>query len=330
MSFKSVDASLFFSRNDSLDLRLGDYAQSIAADKISARPAATVVAGYPDDEGIALNGGRIGACQAPDQIRRSLYKMTPDLFSAPRSISSENTILDLGNLAVDSADSQTTIAARHEIVRSTALEALKHGHRWIGLGGGHDYGYGDGAAFLSWAKTQSKKPIVINFDAHLDVRPLDKGLTSGTPFFRLIHEFMGAPGDFDFIEVGIQPQCNSRTHYEWAQSHGALILSWPELAMGARSWDRECLHRMSDLLLHSRPTYVSVDIDGFSSAFAMGCSQSWSTGFDPDGFFRIFDFILKRLDVRMLGIYEVSPPLDHDHRTSKLAAQIAHRFLMQN
>ncbi len=326
MSFEAIDTSLFFSRNDSLDLRLGDFAQLISRDQIFNKSASTVIAGYPDDEGIALNGGRIGACQAPDQIRRSLYKMTPDLFTAPRFISPENAILDLGNLVVHSTDG-TSIATRHEVVRSTAHEALKLGHRWVGLGGGHDYGFADGAAFLSWAETQQRKPIVINFDAHLDVRPLDKGLTSGTPFFRLLQEFMKSPGDFDFVEIGIQPQCNSRTHYDWAQSHGALILSWPELAMGARSWDRECLHRLSDLLLQSRPAFVSVDIDGFSSAFAMGCSQSWSTGFDPDGFFRVFDVILKRLDVRMLGVYEVSPPLDHDHRTSKLAAQIVHRFL---
>ena len=37
------------------------------------------ILGYPDDEGIKLNGGRTGAALAPTAIRQFLYKMTPGL-----------------------------------------------------------------------------------------------------------------------------------------------------------------------------------------------------------------------------------------------------------
>jgi formiminoglutamase len=47
----------------------------------------------------------------------------------------------------------------------------------------------------------------------------------------------------------------------------------------------------------------------------------------PSDFFPLFDLLIRRLDVRALGIYETSPPLDQDDRTSKLAALIAHRFI---
>ncbi|MEK7355711.1 MAG: arginase family protein, partial [Bdellovibrionota bacterium] len=63
------------------------------------------------------------------------------------------------------------------------------------------------------------------------------------------------------------------------------------------------------------------------SAVAPGCSQSWATGLMPREFFATFELIVTRLDVRALGLYEVSPPLDQDDRTSKLAAQIAHHYI---
>ncbi|NJL24623.1 MAG: hypothetical protein HC902_05265 [Calothrix sp. SM1_5_4] len=36
---------------------------------------------------------------------------------------------------------------------------------------------------------------------------------------------------------------------------------------------------------------------------------------------------LKRLDVKVLGLYEVAPDLEAGPGTAKLAAQIAHHFL---
>jgi formiminoglutamase len=156
------------------------------------------------------------------------------------------------------------------------------------------------------------------------VRPLDFGLTSGTPFFRLLTD-KTLPA-FDFIEVGLQPQCNSATHVEWLRHRGGHVLTLNELLENGR-FVETFLERTTPFLLHPRPTFLSVDIDAFSSAFAPGCSQSWSTGLVPNDFFRLLNILLKRLDVRMLGIYEVSPPLDVDNRTAKLAAQIVHGFL---
>ncbi len=65
-------------------------------------------------------------------------------------------------------------------------EQTKAGRIWISLGGGHDYGYGDGAGFIEGHLIAGqRRPLILNFDAHLDVRPIDRGFTSGTPFFRI-------------------------------------------------------------------------------------------------------------------------------------------------
>ncbi len=219
------------------------------------------------------------------------------------------------NLKVNS-----TLEARHESAKKTAAEVLVKNAKWIAIGGGHDYGYADGAAFL---QTFKQKPLIINFDAHLDVRPTTKGFNSGTPFYRLLTEFK----DFDLLQIGIQSQCNSKAHYDWATEKGAKILTWDELQFSGVSLTQKMLQFLEPYIAKKRDAFLSVDIDGFSSNYAMGCSQSFATGFDPISFLQVFRVLCERLDVKVLGIYEVSPPLDQDDHTSKLAALIIHQFL---
>ncbi len=76
----------------------------------SVRESDIVILGFPDDEGIALNGGRPGAQNAPREIRTYLYKMTPHLEST-----SLPKILDLGDIS----DKEKDLPARHEKARET-------------------------------------------------------------------------------------------------------------------------------------------------------------------------------------------------------------------
>ncbi len=331
MSFKPVPQDLFFSRRDSADPRLGDQVRAVTGD--IPPPAATsgqanpqtaalgdraiAILGYPDDEGIRLNGGRTGAAEAPGRIRRYLYKMTPSTLSREPAAQ----VVDLGDLDTRSV---TAIGDRHEVAEARASAALEAGYRVLSLGGGHDYGYPDTAAFAAWCSRQpAASPLVINFDAHLDVRPLDRGLTSGTPFFRLLEAYPG----IDFAEIGIQAHCNALTHRLWAEARGARVLNLEDVRASGENPSVFVTRRLESWLIRRRPAFISVDIDGFSNAFAPGCSQSWAAGFSAEEFFQLFQILLARLDVRGVGIYEVSPPLDQDDRTSKLAALIAHRFI---
>lgn len=284
-----------------------------------------ILAGYPDDEGIKNNSGRPGASLGPNAIREFLFKMTPPAFRNPDT--ALPILFDLGNLKT----SDTDLASRHEVAISTLDQTLTKNQRLISFGGGHDYGYVDGKWFLDQYGSSSNskiKPIIFNFDAHLDVRPLTQGITSGTPFYRLLEL-----GGFDFYEIGIQEQCNSLEHIQWLRDKGGQIISFRELYSDSEHYPCQNLNfnRFKRILETEidplRPCFISVDIDAFSNAFAMGCSQSFATGFDPMGFFQMFCFLLDQFDVRGLGIYEVSPPLDQDHRTAKLAAQIAYKYI---
>lgn len=322
--FAPCDPALFFSRQDNQDTRLGDLAKALDSLTSTDFRSSCVVLGYPDDEGIKLNGGRIGASQAPDEVRKILYKMTPATGASLK------TIYDLGNLQPQ----KVGLAKRHQEARSRISQALTH-TRVVSIGGGHDYGFPDGAGFLdSTLKSSSKnngkkkgkknpKPLVINFDAHLDVRPLDKGLTSGTPFYRLLEEFGG--GQFDFVEVGLQKQCNSSHHLNWVHKKKVPTIFMDEIrSTGLLPLLKKVLPK------GRRPLFISLDIDVFASSEAPGCSQSWPGGLHYADFIPAFHWLLKNYDTRLLGVYEVSPPLDQDSRTAKLAACAIYEFLFAN
>ncbi len=294
---------------DPSDKRILNFIDSSSSSKME-------IWGYPDDEGIWMNKGRPGARLAPDKIREFLYKMTPH---HPHW----GSLRDFGNLSV-----KNPLKVRHDLALERARTATKAHHSWMSFGGGHDYGYSDAAGFLEGTAQgvvsdlkQKSKPVILNFDAHLDVRPNVAGDNSGTPFYRLLSR---EDLNFHFFEIGIQDQCNSPAHRKWALERGAKIL---DLALIRRKGLKASLEESLSQIERQSPLFLSLDMDCFSSIYAPGCSQSWSTGLQVEEFLETFEWLSREFYFQGLGIYEVSPPLDLQHQTSKLAALIAYHFL---
>lgn len=311
MAFLKVTKELFYSRNDPEDLRLGDLVEDFAS--LKDLKDFFVIAGYPDDEGVKANHGRVGARKAPETIRKAFYKQTPHLLSerTPK-------FTDIGDLEIRGSLDERQKGAVEEIEKT-----LKQGANWIGLGGGHDWGYVDGLAYLQSQSQKKEKPLIINFDAHLDVRSDHQGTNSGTSFFKLLSK----NSNIDFFEIGLQSQCNSRAHLNWLQEKGGKALFYDELLLSSQPVAEKILNFLDEAILKKREAYVSVDIDAFANAWAPGCSQGFATGLNPEDFFRVLEVLKERLKIRVFGIYEVSPLLDVDDRTSKLAALILHRLI---
>ena len=303
------DPSLFFSRQDPRDPRLTETPEFLGPKLEGAEVA---IVGYPDDEGIRLNGGREGARLAPEAIRRLLYKMTPHPRRRLRKYA------DLGDLPI-----QDELAARHEEAARLVHSALTSGTRVMSLGGGNDWAYPDGRALLETAKT---RPLVINVDAHFDVRDTSRGLNSGTPFYRLLES--GLP--FDFVELGIQGHCNARAHWDYVEEKGGKILTTEEYLESGLSLLEFTTRELGDWLLKRRPCFLAIDLDAFAHPLAAGTSAAWPLGITPHAFWPLYQALLARLDVRVLGLYEVSPPLDVAQATAKWAAQLAHGFLHES
>jgi formiminoglutamase len=151
------------------------------------------------------------------------------------------------------------------------LQALRSGHRCITLGGGHDYGYPDASAMLD---AFADRPLIINFDAHLDVRDLSKGIGSGTPFYRMLEKY----SPVDFVEIGLQNHCNSGAHVEYAKSKGVSMLRFDNWMASGLSLKDYVTHELRPLVQKGRKAFISLDIDVFASAFApgnFGCSTFW-------------------------------------------------------
>ncbi len=306
--WKPTSENLFFTRNDSYDVRWGDLVigEGFIGEGFDSHNKQIQFGlwGYADDTGISLNGGRVGARYAPEFIRRFFYRITPpDKFRT-------KCLGDFGDWqAGPSLGKQIT-----EISPNLSQQLVKH--PMLTLGGGHDYGAVDGAGFLQWHQQSGStiRPLIINFDAHLDVRPWSKGLNSGTPFSWLLENY---PERFDFMEVGIQKHCSSPEHHRWIQQRQGQILDLDYIKkVGLLTALRQTLAGTSPL----QPCFISFDIDAFSQSLAPGCSQSWEAGLLYQETIETLCWLLNHKQVRLFGIYEVSPPLDVDHRTSKLAA----------
>lgn len=306
---------LFFSKKDPDDPRLGDLSKPTCIEKNALLEDTFMIMGYADDEGIRLNGGRLGAAEAPKTIRQFLYKMTPSALSEKKI-----NLFDLGDLK-----QKAELSERHQDVLELTTFLHSKKQKVISFGGGHDYGYSDAAGFVKSYLNTGVKPIVINFDAHLDVRPTTHGFNSGTPFYRLLSEFAG---QFEFIEIGLQPQCNSKTHWHWAAEKGAHLYD-------LKSVERAGLMKLLDdpvfkNMTKQTPLFISFDIDAITASEAGGCSQAWVTGLKTQDCLNFLSALYEKANARGLGIYEVSPPLDHDFQTSKTAALITHHFLFES
>lgn len=327
MNFYPIDSEIFFKSTRADDPRLGQLTQATTASKLAQEELnkhTYAIIGYPDDEGVLNVGGRPGAALAPDVIRKYFYKMTPHLLEESLHNSTSNTdklsIYDIGNLNLK----KLCIEEKHIAVQAEIEELTSKQIKIISLGGGHDFAYPDIASFLK--QNKNERPLIINFDAHLDVRPHTTGINSGTSFYRIAQEFT----NFDLVQIGIQSQCNSKKHYEYCTEKSMKILSYDEFMHSNLSFTEYCISKLDSWIFRQRKCFISIDIDAFDNSYAPGCSQSFATGIRPYEFFQLFYILQSRLDVQRLGIYEVSPPLDQDDRTAKLAALIMHKYIYKN
>ena len=111
-----------------------------------------------------LVGGRAGAAEGPNAIRKWFYRLVA---------AGDIKIADLGNMEMSD-----DLHADHDRATQAIAIALGKAERVAVLGGGHDWGYCPIAALM-----QGGSVGFVNFDAHLDVRA-SKVHHSGTSHWR--------------------------------------------------------------------------------------------------------------------------------------------------
>lgn len=267
-----------------------------------------VLIGFPSDEGVKRNGGRPGAANATDKIRKALYTLTP-------GANATDDFLDLLSCTQDNGNIEITgdLEADQERLGKKVAHYLKNDTTPIILGGGHGTAFGH---FLGYVKTEMKTSI-FNLDAHTDVRPLKEGKAhSGSPFRQAIEHRSGCCTQYNV--AGLQPHAVASSHRQFVEQHGGTAIFN----------DETDIHVITKQLVNL-PTrcMVTFDMDAVDQAFAPGVSAPCTNGVKPELWFDAAYQAGKSGSVTSFDIAEVNPIYDRDNQTTRLAALTVWHFL---
>lgn len=275
------------------------------------------IIGYSCEEGVKRNQGRIGAKEAPKTIRKSLSKLPIHFY--------DKHITDFGNIICLEDDME---ACQNGLLK-TISHLITNKVFPIVLGGGHDVAYGHFNGIKKALRHKAKNKIgIINFDAHFDLRQIEDKPNSGTPFNQILLEASKDNQLVDYFVIGIQQQSNTKMLFNIAKENQVQFVSNLNCTT-SKKYIKSIKKSLSTFINQNDYIYISIDMDGFSSAYAPGVSAPSALGFLPFFFFNILEFILKSNKVISCDIAEVNPAFDVDNKTSKLAAKIVD-FIVQN
>jgi formiminoglutamase len=285
------------------DSRLGLHACGINISELKILEHGIVIVGFADDTGIRNVGGRAGAKDGPAAARGRLYKFTTGAPSFP--------LYDLGDVLPEK-----TILSTHETCTSVVRAIREAGHFPIVLGGGHDLGFPHALGVLEHSQAKTR---FCNIDAHLDVRPVTNGITSGSPWYLLREHPAFAKTGSRIEEFGIQSHCNAHSLVAYAQKHGFGMTWLDEI----RSKKKSAADQFTAILGGNggkERMLVSLDIDCVQISDAPGCSAPQTLGFSPTEVIQMSFFSGAHARVDSFGIFELSPPLDSEGKTTLLVA----------
>jgi len=270
-----------------------------------------VLHGFAVDEGVKRNKGRVGAKDAPDVIRKncSNFPVVNPNFS----------LKDFGNIFCDDGNlekSQNDLAEKVQLV-------LQKGGKSIVFGGGHEIMFGHYSGIKK--AFPDKKIGIINIDAHFDNREIDPkiGASSGTGFWQIAQN-----ENIHSLHIGIQKNSNTLKLFDTAHQSGMKYILAEELFFENLP---NIYSKLDDFISASDVIYVTICMDVFNVAIAPGVSALAYNGIFADStFMHFYRHILKSEKLLALDLAEVNPVFDQYEITSRLAANLANEWFMEN
>jgi formiminoglutamase len=269
-----------------------------------------VIIGFPSDKGVQINGGRVGASDAPEVIRKELYKMTP---SAEYDEPFRNFIThcrDIGDIEIrgDLQEDQHNLG---EILAGYLEQDIVP----IILGGGHETAFGH---FCGYAEADMKTSI-FNLDAHTDVRPLKNDQPhSGSPFRQALNHTSKCAETY--LVAGLQPHSVAQSQLEFIKEHNGHFLFRDETNITSIS--SQFHQHESDRLM------VTFDMDAVDQSRAPGVSAPCANGLPSDLWLTAAYLAGRNEHVTSFDLSEVNPFYDRDNQTAKLGALTIWHFLL--
>ena len=270
------------------------------------------ILGYACDEGVKRNQGRVGATAGPDSIRRQLGKM-------PNHLDAEVKLVECGNVECGNSDME----AAQSMLEQKVLQLLGQKVFPILIGGGHDIAYGHYNGISKYIGTNETIGI-INFDAHFDLRSNENGNNSGTPFFQIAEDCKDNGSVFNYLCLGIRKNANDKTLFQTANDLGVDYIDNNGFS---KEYAKSIVRKLLDFIQKVDHIYVTIDLDGFSSAYAPGVSAPSPMGFRPKIVLDTLEIVIQSKKLISMDIAEMNPKYDIDDQTAKLAASLIHYMI---
>ncbi|MBN1132540.1 MAG: formimidoylglutamase [Bacteroidales bacterium] len=253
-----------------------------------------VIIGVPQDEKAFLKGSK----EAPDEIRSKLYQL--------KKINDNIRIYDLGNLKTSGSINDTYFALRDLI-----LEFMERNMVSIILGGSQDLSKG---IFLAFEKDPSLKSI-LTIDSRLDFSKGKEVPDSRNYLNHIISEKMRKI--FNYANIGHQSYFV--TGWQVEKLENSYLES---IRLGDA---RSKLDNTEPLIRDS--SFLSIDMGCVRQSDAPGVSIPSPNGFTGEELCRMSRYAGLSEKVKVMGLFEMTPPADINRQTAHLAAQCIWYFL---
>jgi len=312
-SYQAPNAKLWNGRISNEQLYLHEKVVCTPLDQLpsgSSNQKDIAILGYACDEGVKRNKGRIGAAQGPDVIRAMMASISNHL---PDKLH----VVDTGTMLCEDGNLETTQSSTSQAI----TQLLQKSYLPIVIGGGHDLAYAHYQGIK--AAYPDQRIGIINLDAHFDLRAVEESANSGTPFYQIAT----AQNHIDYLCLGIQKAANNRILFETASQYHVQYLENTAYTMS--NWDQvnEVINQFIDSV---DVIYVTIDMDGFSSAYAPGVSAPSPLGFAPDIAFKSLHTVYASKKLVSMDIVEYNPVYDQDNCTARLAARLIYDAMLHS
>jgi formiminoglutamase len=237
---------------------------------------------------------------APAAIRAAL-----DRFST-YDVDHQANLLDLAIKDLDDINvAALTPEEAFEPLRGGIANALPKADALIVLGGDNSITYPGVRALGDCG--------LVTFDAHFDLRSLDRGLTNGNPISALLADgFRGGR----IVQIGIQPFANSEAYAKVAADAGIRVITADQVRrQGIESILREVLDS-----LDAPSVYVDLDLDVLDRAYAPATPGSRPGGLTPWEMRTAARLCGESPRVRVIDFVEMDPEQDVAGQTALCAA----------
>ncbi|KAI9183632.1 hypothetical protein H9P43_004550 [Blastocladiella emersonii ATCC 22665] len=303
--------------------------------------------GFPDDQGVARNGGRVGAAHGPEAALKYIRKVGT-IVNAEYDVDLR-TIHLVNAGPIQSAPNALSVEDAHVALRARVAEAVSAGFIPFVLGGGNNQSYPNARGLMD-ALPPATPLAVINIDAHMDVRPFVQGglAHSGSPFQQLLNdaEFAGPTRRGHFVEFALQGSQCSAEHVAFLRSRDGrrhpgvgtttdlvwlrdVVPSTPEGgAVGTSAFAAQFRLLLDECARGGEgAVFVSLDLDAVRGCDAPGVSCASPLGLTAQQALDICYVAGTHPAVKLVDLSEYNPK-EEEYRTGRLVAMMAYYFAM--